>query len=211
MAPLHLEVLTPEARVLWPTLKECGTQYYLASGTALALQLNHRQSLDFDFFSENPIPRNQLLKVEKIFAGHTVAPSTNNRDELTILVDGVKCSFIHYPFPLLMPLIKEQGMKLLSAREIAATKAYTIGRRGAWKDYIDLYMCLTGIVTTLAQVIIDAQKKYGDSFNDRLFLEQLVYLDDLDDTQGLKEKTPHTPEELQTFFKKAIMDLHLAQ
>lgn len=211
MPPLHLEVLTPQAKTLWPRLPEFGDDYYLAGGTALALQLNHRQSFDFDLFSKNPIPRNQLVKVEKIFTGDIVTPSTNNRDELTVLIRGVKCSFIHYPFPLLFPLLNEEGLQLLSAHEIAATKAYTIGRRGAWKDYIDLYACLTTGVTTLEQVIGDAQKKYADVFNDRLFLEQLVYLDDLDDTQGLREKTKHTPGELQAFFKKAIADLHLAK
>ncbi len=208
---LHLGALTPEAKALWPRLSEVSDGYYLAGGTALALQLNHRQSLDFDFFAKKHIPRTQLAKVERVFRGHRIIPSINNRDELTVLVDGVKFSFISYPFPVLMPFVKKQGIDLLSAREIAATKAYTIGRRGEWKDYVDLYACLIRKTTTLSEVMKNAQKKYGDGFNDRLLLEQLAYFEDIDDVQGLKVKTPITREKAHSYFKKAIADLRLAK
>jgi hypothetical protein len=72
---------------------------------------------------------------------------------------------------------------LLSVREIAATKAYTIGRRGAYKDYIDLYFILSEQHTTLTNIIdVDAEKKFGVEFNSRLFLGQLVFLDDVRDS-----------------------------
>ena len=210
MTPLHLEALTPEAKALWPRLPELGDGYYLAGGTALAIQLNHRQSLDFDFFTEKHIPRTQLAKVETVCRGCTIVPSINNRGELTLFIDDVKFSFISYPFPVLMPFAEAQGVKLLSAREIAVTKAYTIGRRGEWKDYVDLHACLTQGVTTLPEIISNAQKKYGDRFNDRLLLEQLVYIDDIDDAQGLETKFSLTREDMRSYFEKTIADLHLA-
>lgn len=215
--PLHLEVLNPEAQALWPNLSELSGGYYLAGGTALALQLNHRRSLDFDFFTpiqtesgkETHIPRTQLAKTEVAFKGHSVSPVINNRDELTLLVGGIKLSFLVYPFPLLLPLLNEQGINLLSASEIAVTKAYTIGRRGEWKDYVDLYACLSQNIITLPEVIQNAQKKYGEGFNDRLLLEQLVYLEDIDDIQGLKTNISITREEMRSYFEKAIANLNL--
>ena len=68
-----------------------------------------------------------------------IAPLINNTDELTVLVDDVKITFLKYPFPTFDPFVIYEHVPLLSVREIAATKAYTIGRRGAYKDYIDLY------------------------------------------------------------------------
>jgi hypothetical protein len=210
MPKLHLEVLAPEARALWPLLSTCASGYYLAGGTALALQLGHRKSLDFDFFSEKPVPRTQLSKTEKAFEGREITPQVNNQDELTVLVDGIKISFISYPFPLLMPLLREDGLDLLQPPEIAVTKAYTIGRRGEWKDYIDLHACLTRGITTLAEIIQNAQKKYGAAFSDRLFLEQLVYFEDMDDSQKLEMDAEPLREEVRKFFEKAIADLRLA-
>ena len=99
---------------------------------------------------------------------------------------------------------------MLSPQEIAATKAYTIGRRGKWKDYVDLYTCLTKGVTTLSDVITNAQKKYEGAFNDRLLLEQLVYVSDLDDVAGLEMAMPLTPDVARSYFEKAIVELHVA-
>jgi hypothetical protein len=72
---------------------------------------------------------------------------------------------------------------VLSIREIAATKAYTIGRRGAYKDYVDLYFVLLQGHSVLGDIIDLAERKFGDAFNARLFLEQLVFLDDVEDTE----------------------------
>ncbi len=207
---LHLEALTAEGRALWARLPEVSEGYYLAGGTALALQLNHRISLDFDFFSERHIPRTQLAKIENVFKGYTIVPRVNNRDELTVFMGAVKISFISYPFRAFLPFVEEQGIQLLSPKEIAVTKAYTIGRRGEWKDYVDFYSCLANGIATLAEVIGYAQKKYDAAFSDRLFLEQLVYFDDIDETQKLNMKVSVSRDTVQAYFKHAIADLHLA-
>jgi hypothetical protein len=102
-------------------------------------------------------------------------------------------------------------MDLLSPPEIAATKAYTIGRRGDWKDYIDLYVCIRDGITTLAEVIENARNKYGDVFSDRLFLEQLVYFGDIDEGQKLEMESEPGRSNVRGYFEKAIADLRLAQ
>ena len=69
--------------------------------------------------------------------------SVNNPDELTVFINGVKITFLRYPFSLQNKLIDYNGIKLMNAKEIAATKAYTVGRRGTIKDYVDLYFIIS--------------------------------------------------------------------
>ncbi len=110
---------------------------------------------------------------------------------------------------LLFPLIIAPGCRLLSVREIAATKAYTIGQRGALKDYVDLYYALHLRTTTLAQILTDTQQKYGNAFTDRLFLEQLIYLNDVaeDPIHFLQE--PVSRNTIIAYFKDEIKKLKI--
>ncbi len=174
---MHHEVLTERAAELFSALSRF-PGFYLAGGTALALQIGHRVSVDFDLFSNKDIERSLLPHVGCVFSdGASIAPLINNSDELTVLVDDVKITFLKYPFPTFDPFVIYEQMPLLSVREIAATKAYTIGRRGAYKDYIDLYFTLSEQHAPLLDIIDIAEKKFGFEFNSRLFLEQLVFLE----------------------------------
>ena len=134
----------------------------------------------------------------------SIAPPINNSGELTVLVDDVKITLLKYPFPTFDPFMIYEQVPLLSVREIAATKAYTIGRRGAYKDYIDLYFILSEQHATLIDIIDVAEKKFGFEFNSRLFLEQIVFLDDVEDTDIQFLKTAVTPSELLNFFEANI-------
>lgn len=172
------DVLTPAAKTLFPLLSRFRDDFYLAGGTALALQIAHRESIDFDLFSNDPITRNLLSKVESEFAGKPIETLVNTSGELTINISGVKVTFLHYPFPPLLPLVGTEPLPLLSTKELLASKAYTIGRRAEFKDYVDIYAGLRGNHSSLGEIIGLARKKYGDAFNDRLFLEQLISLDE---------------------------------
>ena len=200
---MHQEVLTNDGAALLPMLSRF-SGFYLAGGTALALQIGHRVSIDFDLFRDESISPSLLPRVEHTFSFPAV-PLVNNSDELTVIVNGVKITFLNYPFPLLLPFDEYyEGLPLLSVREIAATKAYTIGRRGSYKDYVDLFFVLAERHTTLAEIIANAEKKYGDAFNARLFLEQLVYLGDVQDTEIPFLKELVTPRQLLSFFEDTI-------
>ena len=143
--------------------------------------------------------------MQRVFSdGASIAPLINNPDELTVLVDDVKITFLKYPFPTFDPFVIYEQVPLLSVREIAATKAYTIGRRGAYKDYIDLYFILSEHHATLTDIIDVAEKKFGVEFNLRLFLEQLVFLDDVEDTDIQFLKTTVTRAELFGFLEANI-------
>lgn len=205
---MHQEVLEQKNLKVFSLLKNF-PGFYLAGGTALAIQLGHRRSIDFDLFSNKKIPADLLKKVERIFAGWRVKILVNNSDELTVTADDIKVTFLFYPFPVLLQLKEFQGIKLLAAKEIAATKAYTIGRRGSFKDYVDLYFILNEKVSNLEEIIKMAGKKYAENFNARLFLEQLVYLKDVEDVDIVFIKEPITKTNIASFFAKMISQIKL--
>ena len=178
--------------------------FYLAGGTALALQIGHRISVDFDFFSDKEIPKSLLPKIKKVFQNNRVVVSVNNPEELTVLVDGVKLTFLKYPFPAVFDFVKCQDIKLLDIKEIAASKAYTMGRRGSYKDYIDLYYIIFEKYSDLNEIIEISEKKYNDEFNSRLFLEQLIYLKDIGEEKIIFLKDKINIESLKDFFEKEI-------
>jgi len=205
---MYQEALTKKAKELLPTLRGFDN-FYLAGGTALALQIGHRVSVDFDLFSEKEIDKNLFQKVKSIFNGNEIALSVNNAEELTVFVSGVKITFLKYPFPLLFDLVDYEGVGLLSVNEIAATKAYTINRRGSFKDYVDLFFVVSKKYITLEEIIEISEKKYGNEFNGRLFLEQLVYLEDIEETEIEFLKDGVTKKEIETFFTGEIKKIEL--
>ncbi len=205
---MHQEVLTQDSAKLFPKLKQF-SGFYLAGGTALALQIGHRISVDFDLFGSNEINKDLLPKVEKIFSESVVAPLVNNPDELSVLINRVKITFLKYPFPIVNAFVDLEGIKALGILELAATKAYTIGRRGAFKDYVDLYYILSDKLAKLEQIIDLAEKKFGIEFNSRIFLEQLIYFDDIDDEAIIFFKEHITKTQLEHFFIKEVRSFKL--
>jgi predicted nucleotidyltransferase component of viral defense system len=202
---MHKEVLTPPATELFQSLKTFKSTFYLAGGTGLALQIGHRVSVDFDLFSETAMKKTFLQNVEALYPEKERKTLVSSSTELTMVIDGVKFTFLHYPFPVILPFNVTGPIPILAVKEILATKAYTIGRRGAFKDYIDIYSGLSGGHASLSEVITIAKQKYGDAFNDRLFLEQLVYLDDVESVE-IKMSIDRVPskEELIEYFLAKI-------
>lgn len=205
---MHLEALPEENKPIFSQL-HFFPGFYLAGGTALALQIGHRISVDFDLFSTKPMDVDLLTNTEKIFNKNKIQTLVNNKEELTLLIGGIKVTFLYYPFPLLNAMIEYQGLRLLDIKELAATKAYTIGRRGNFKDYVDLYFVLKLQKTSLNEITSLAEKKYNQAFNSRLFLEQLVYLEDISDTKIKFLKEAVTKKQLGIFFADKIKEFEL--
>lgn len=205
---MHREALTKDALALFPAFTSF-PDFYLAGGTALALQIGHRVSVDFDFFTAKPLPRVLLTKVTKVFAAEPIAPLVNNSDQLTLLVHGVKVTFLTYPFPIVEPLVPVSGIAMLSVPEIGATKAYTIGRRGTFKDYVDLYWIIKEGHASLAEIVCLAEAKFDGDFNSRLFAEQLVFMEDLRDYEIDFLTKPVTAKSILSFFRAEVRRLPL--
>ena len=177
---MHEEILTKEALALFPSLARF-EGYYLVGGTALALHIGHRISVDFDLFCPNELDTKLLARAKRAFSGHTLSVTYAAPEHLNIIVDGVRVTFLYYPYPVLESFVQYQNVPLASIREIATMKAFAVGKRLAYKDYVDWYFLLRGKHVELAEVIALAQRKFGSDFNDRLFLGQLVSFDDVPD------------------------------
>ncbi len=201
---MHQEALNDNTKAIW---EKCGflSDGYLAGGTALAFQIGHRQSIDLDFFFAAPIQKTLLDVIEQKFGG-VIVPSVKTADELTVLISGVKTTFLHYPFPLLDTTVPSGVVPLASIRDIASMKAYALGRRQSLKDYVDLYVILLKKLTPLGVIIEDAKQKYGEAFNDRLFLEQLLYTDDLEEEPILWLTGSVSKEGMREFFENLVRE-----
>ena len=208
---MHQEALTEKGLKLFPKLAKFD-DFYLAGGTALALQIGHRISVDFDLFCSDSISKNLLEKVEVVFSEQeaNISPLVNDSDELSVMVDTVKITVLKYPFPVLNKFSDLNGIKSLDVLELAAAKAYTISRRSASKDYVDLFFILSGKYADLNQIIELSDKKYSFRFNSRIFLEQLIYQDDIDKTEIIFLKDPISRKEICDYFIQEIKKIKLS-
>jgi len=98
---------------------------------------------------------------------------------------------------------------MLSIATIAVMKAYALGHRATYKDYVDLYFILREKRVALSSILHTAKEIYGDEFGIRLFLEQLVYLQDVQEKPIRFLKKPVTKTEIEAFFRKEIKKLKL--
>ncbi len=162
-----------------PLFKAFKKEFYLAGGTALALQIGHRDSIDFDFFCEKDFdPQVLLKKIKDIFSAHKVTRIQEERNTLTILVNGkVKISFFTYNYPLLQNKVEEKYIDLASIRDIALMKMSAVLSRASYKDYIDLYFILQDY--DLAGLINDIPDKFND-LDANMVLKSLVYFNDVE-------------------------------
>ncbi|OGK38924.1 hypothetical protein A3F34_02015 [Candidatus Roizmanbacteria bacterium RIFCSPHIGHO2_12_FULL_44_10] len=159
---------------LLPELKT----FYLTGGTALSLQLGHRESEDLDFFSQADFrPDTAQQALMKIGA---LENTQSEPGALNTFLDGVKLQFLHYPYSLLEKPLEWNGLSLSSVIDIACTKFITISARGSKKDFIDLYKILEN--DTIANLFNKLDEKYkGVNYNHAHILKSLIYFADADD------------------------------
>lgn len=208
---MYLEALKSKQKEVFEKLRSF-PEFYLAGGTALALQIGHRISIDFDLFSKEDITPNLLKKVKRVFKEAKIELLLRHSEQLSVKANGVRMDFVKYQFPLILKPLEFKGVKLAQTAEIAAMKAYALNYRGTLKDYIDLYFVLKEKHNTLMEIQKIAEKKYRGEFNFRLLLEQLIYLTDIKKEEGeeiefLKEKV--SEEEMKKFFEKEIAKMKL--
>lgn len=212
MSEIFFQILDPARTAIFNKLSALKNKVYLAGGTALALQLNHRLSLDFDLFSEKPLGRYFYREIQGLFGPHfeTIRKSGN---QISLLTEkGIKVDFVHYWYPRLTQTIKTSSVDLASIQDIAADKASTLGHRGQWRDYVDLFVLIKEKILPLEKIMGLAKKKFGGQFNEVLFLEQLVYFEDLQisKTRFLKKKYSEKQikdclgQEVSRFLKKEL-------
>ncbi len=135
-----------------------GSRFYLAGGTALALQLGHRRSVDLDFFSPTEdIPTIRTVLEESLSACRPVL-ADSAWGNLVYLAGDVRVGFYGYGFPLVRPPVEMENLRLASMEDIALMKLDALLSRAARKDFYDLYFICQKI--PLRSVLALAPKKY---------------------------------------------------
>ncbi|MFA6534117.1 MAG: nucleotidyl transferase AbiEii/AbiGii toxin family protein [Patescibacteria group bacterium] len=177
-----VEVLSPKTKKLLDKLaKETWlADFYLAGGTALALHYGHRQSIDLDWFCPRDLNNARLLSRLSQVGKFTLLNEEKNT--LDGILDGVKVSFLSYPYPLLKKPVKYfSAVKLASPLDIALMKLSAIGNRNSRKDFIDLYFFLTAEKMDLEQLFGYLPKKFKKIDYSRYhFAKSLVYFAEAD-------------------------------
>ena len=180
---MHKEILTKEQVEILPFFKKFSGKFGLVGGTAIALYIGHRRSIDFDFFSlesfNNLDIRRKLskqIKIDQIIV--------NKVGEFTIIINGVKITFYHYPFKIDFESYFNDFLKMPDLLILAAMKAYAVGMRAKWKDYVDLYFIMEKHHGA-ADIIKKAKQIFKNEFNEKIFRVQLSYFKDINYTEKI--------------------------
>jgi hypothetical protein len=183
----RLDILPAAQRRLWPELKAVPSGFVLYGGTALALHLGHRDSVDFDFFGRQALNIHSLENDLPFMLGAKIFQRDKNTLSAILERGGpVQVSFFGVPKinQVRAPHVSaDNGLKIASLLDLAGTKASVIQLRAEAKDYVDMdaLMRLGGI--SLPVALASAMKIYGTSFNPEITLKALSYFED----EGVKE------------------------
>ncbi len=184
---MYLEIFYPPQKKAFHIFEQKNAlineyKFFLAGGTALALQIGHRRSIDFDFFSPLGFePSHLFLELLKMFPGSKLQKEGGNT--LTLLWEEVQLSFfggitLHH----LKPPITIQAFPMFSIPDIAAMKMAAMIQRTALRDYFDIAYLLNIKALSLSDIIDGFYKKYGEqgeTYPVQLLIKTLTYVDDL--------------------------------
>jgi len=195
---MYKEILSKEQLELLPLIHEFSKQFILVGGTAIGMQIGHRQSIDFDLFSFELIKpqsiknklKNQDIHFEIIHQEY---------DQLHLMINNVKFTFFTFPYKIDAKVSFENIIKMPTLLDLGAMKALALGGRAKWKDYIDMYFLLK-YYFSLHEIEQNAKELFREAFSVKLFRQQLVYFKDIDYSEEvfyLKEKP--NKEEVERF------------
>jgi hypothetical protein len=204
---MHKEILSEEQIVLLPLVKEYSRKFYLVGGTAIALHIGHRRSIDFDLFSIEKL--NSKLIKSKLFVSEfkPVVRIFEAEEQLHYLINGVKFTFFNFNFPVPAELKFEKIVRIPTLLDLAAMKAFALGGRNKWKDYVDLFFILKNF-HSFNEIAVRAKELFSDQFNPKLFKVQISYFKDInyDEQVTYMKGFEVTEEEVKSFLTKVATE-----
>jgi hypothetical protein len=202
---MHNEILTAKQVKLLPIIKDFSNDFGLAGGTAIALQLGHRRSIDFDLFANRMFDNFEIRK--NIIKSTKIQRIIKDEDgQYTVIVKGVRLTFLQYPFKIIFSEKFDSWIKNPDLLTLAATKAYALGRRAKWKDYVDLYFIIKNH-HPIQEIIKKSKNIFKNEFNEKIFRSQLAYFKDIDYSEKIIYlKGFETRNEI---IKKSLVDFSL--
>ena len=204
---MHWEILDKPRKKILPHLAFAKSHgFHLAGGTALALQLGHRTSVDFDFYAKDSF---DAMQFEKDAVTHLKRLKITQRSPGTLIgqVGVIDLSFFHYPYPILEPLLETEFLNLVSVPDIAAMKLVAISQRGVRRDFLYLYVIAKK--HGLDSVFAWSKKKFSQ-FDLHVGLKSLTYFEDAETDEsgrGMELKQPVPWKKIKTFFEGEALRL----
>jgi hypothetical protein len=200
-----IAILPPPQRRLWDELASIPKQFVLYGGTAIALHLGHRQSVDFDFFGFEPFDPAALIAAIPLMQGATITQQAPNTLSGIVERGGpVRISFFGVPeLRRVAPVhvVADTGLQVADLLDLAGTKAAVVQRRAEARDYVDLDAMLRSGQIDLSLALAAAGTMYGVQFNPQITLKALSYFED-GDVRSL-------PQAMKDRLAKAARDVDL--
>jgi len=190
---MYTEILSAKQQELLSFIQQFKRSFYLVGGTAIALYIGHRRSIDYDLFTFSQINKSRIrqkimqtpYKKNIIFADY---------DQIHFNLNDVKLTFFSYPYQVEHLLKLDNIISMPSLLSLAAMKAFALSRRAKWKDYVDLYFIIKSFYT-IKEISIEADKIFGTLFSEKLFREQLTFHEDIDYSEEIEYVISNPPTE----------------
>lgn len=205
---MHLEVLNKNQLKILPILNRFSQDFVLVGGTAIALYIGHRESIDFDLFSKKSFDNMKIRK--KILGANNLEIDKVYRDEegeFTFILNSVQLTFLHYPFKIEAKEKLHNYINLPDLLTLAAMKAYALGRRAKWKDYVDMYFIIKNFYS-IKEISKKAKEIFKTEYNEKLFRIQISYFDDINYSEKIiyKPNFRKNDEEIKEELKKFSLE-----
>ena len=180
---MYKDILSKEQHDILPLIGAFSKDFYLVGGTAIALYLGHRRSIDYDLFTITGVRRKNIKNILAT-EGIEYRVLYEEHDQIHVIIGNVKVTFYSYPYPVNHPNRLEDIISMPELIDLAAMKAFALGGRAKWKDYIDMYFFLKDHFS-IKEIEQRAEELFHTAFNAKLFRQQLTYYKDIDYSEAV--------------------------
>jgi hypothetical protein len=203
---MHYQILTKEQNELLPYINKFSRTFYLVGGTAIALHIGHRRSVDFDLFTQSELRKSEINKKLADFPFKKVR-LFEDIDQIHIIINGIRITFCSFPYMIDYPVKLRQNILAPTLLTLSSMKAFALGRKSKWKDYVDLYFILRDHYT-IREINEEAENNFGEFFSEKLFREQLAFHKDIDYSESVEFILPApSGDEIRQFLIEKTIDI----
>jgi hypothetical protein len=203
---MYPNILNNQQKELLSLVAKFRREFYLVGGTAIAIIIGHRRSIDFDLFKFSKINHVEVFKkINKI--GYEFQITRKTTEQLNMVINGVSFTFFQYPFKISAKKDFQNICRMPDLLTLASMKAYALGRRSKWKDYVDLYMIIKNHYT-VSEISEKASEIFGELFLDKLFRSQLSFFNDIDFSEKIEYLIPEISiDEVKNYLTDKATDI----
>lgn len=211
MRVMHLNCLPSDVRGLLKDLSGIVHvhDFILAGGTALALQIGHRLSVDLDFFTARPFSTEEIFsELRRLDLDPVILEESAG--SLTVTLNKAKVSMFHYPYPFTGKEKEIKGIPVAGIIDIASMKVIAISQRGARRDFVDLYFVLQEI--PFRKVAENMIERFGRGRINPVHIgKSLVFFNDAESDPDPRYTGTESPdwEDVKTFFTNNVQQMVL--